>query len=50
MNGKWIEVDEQTLYNFTVWVAQSPAELKDEVTMAIEKFIKNHLVKLDSKS
>ncbi len=50
MNGKWIEVDKQKLYNFTVWIAQSPAELKDEVVMAVEKFIKNYLVKLDSKS
>ena len=47
MNGKWIEVDEQTLYNFTVWIAQSPAELKDSVIMGIEKFIKSYLVKLD---
>jgi death on curing protein len=48
MNGKWIEVDTQTLYNFTVWIAQSPAELKDEVVMGIEKFVKNYLVKLES--
>ena len=49
-NGKWLKVDTQEFYNFTVWVAQSPAILKDEVVMAIEKFIKSHLVKLDSKS
>src|SRR3989337_945022 len=23
-NGKWLKVDTQELYNFTVWVAQSP--------------------------
>jgi death-on-curing protein len=50
INNKWIEVDEQTLYNFTVWIAQSPAELKNEVVMGIEKFIKSNLVKLDCKS
>jgi len=49
-NGKWLAADAQELYNFTVWVAQSPAELKDEVVMGIEKFIKSHLVKLESKS
>ena len=49
-NGKWLKVDTQEFYNFTVWVAQSPAMLKDEVVMAIEKFTKSHLVKLDSKS
>jgi prophage maintenance system killer protein len=48
-NGKWLAVDSQELYNFTVWVAQSPAVLKDEVVMGIEKFIKSHLVKLESK-
>jgi death-on-curing protein len=49
-NGKWLEVDAQELYNFTVWVAQSPAVLKDEVVMGIEKFIKNHLIKLETKN
>ena len=49
-NGKWLAADAQELYNITVWVAQSPAELKDEVVMGIEKFIKSHLVKLESKS
>lgn len=50
MNGKWLKVDTQSLYNFTVWIAQSPAELKNEVVMGIEKFIKSYIVKLDSKS
>ena len=49
-NDKWLAVDSQELYNFTVWVAQSPAVLKDEVVMGIEKFIKSHLEKLESKS
>ena len=49
-NGKWLAADAQELYNFTVWVAQSPAILKDEVVMGVEKFIKSHLVKLESKS
>ena len=47
-NGKWFTVDAQSLHNFTVWVAQSPAELKDEVVKGIEKFIKTHLVKLNN--
>jgi death-on-curing family protein len=42
-NGKWLRVDIQEFYNFTVWVAQSPAELKDEVIMGIERFVGNHL-------
>jgi len=45
-NKKWIKVDTQELYNFTIWVAQSPPRLKDETVRAIEKFIKMHLVEL----
>jgi death on curing protein len=44
-NGKWIRADTQELYNFTVWVAQSPSGLKDPVVDAIQKFIRTHLVK-----
>ena len=44
-NGKWIKADPQELYNFTVWVAQSPSELREEVVAAIQKFIRNHLSK-----
>ncbi len=43
-NGKWIRVDTQELYNFTVWVAQSPSRVKDQVIDAIQKFIEMHLV------
>ena len=42
-NGKWLEADTQELYNFTVWVAMSPAEFKEQVVSAIQKFIRNHL-------
>ena len=45
-NGKWLKIDNQSFYNFTVWVAQSPAELKEEVVIGIEKFIRSHLTNL----
>jgi death on curing protein len=45
-NGKWFKSDIQELYNFTIWVAQSPSQLKDETVLGIEKFIKTHLVTL----
>lgn len=45
-NGKWMKVDTQELYNFTVWVAQSPRRVKEEVVKAIEKFLKAHMVGL----
>ncbi len=45
-NKKWIKVDTQELYNFAVWVAQSPAKVKDETVMAIEKFLKTYVVSM----
>ncbi len=44
LNEKWLEADIQELYNFTVWVAGSPADLKDEVVSAIRKFLDLHIV------
>ena len=45
-NNKWLEVDNQELYNFAVWVTQSPPKLKKEVGRGIEKFLKDSLVAL----
>lgn len=45
-NGKWLKVDTQELYNFTMWIAQSPAKLKAEAIKAVEKFITSYLVEL----
>lgn len=42
-NGKWLTVDTQELYNFTVWVAQSPSGSKKFVVGALEHFIKKNL-------
>lgn len=42
-NNKWLIADIQELYNFTVWIAQSPSQFKDESVKAIEKFLKSHL-------
>ncbi len=43
-NKKWLKVDNQGLYNFTVWVAQSPSNLKTEVVLGVEKFIKTYII------
>jgi death-on-curing protein len=45
-NKRWLKVDAQELYNFTVWVAQSPARLKDETVKAVAKFLKIHMEKI----
>jgi len=42
-NGKWLKADTQEMYNFTVWVAQSPSRFKEQVVAAIQKFIRDHL-------
>ncbi len=43
-NGKWISVDTQELYNFTMWIAQSPPGAKEETVKATEKFLRRHLI------
>jgi death-on-curing family protein len=42
-NKKWIKADSQELFNFTIWIAQSPARYKAEAVRAIEKFLKDHI-------
>lgn len=43
-NKKWIEVSAQELYNFSIWVASSPAMAKDQTVDAIREFLKKYLV------
>lgn len=45
-NGKWIRVDAQEFYSFTVWVASSPPKVKDETVKAVEKFLKAYICSL----
>ncbi|MBI5401488.1 type II toxin-antitoxin system death-on-curing family toxin [Candidatus Wolfebacteria bacterium] len=45
-NGGWLRVDNQELYNFAKWVAESNPKLKEETVKAAEKFIKTYFVKL----
>ncbi|MBE0478868.1 type II toxin-antitoxin system death-on-curing family toxin [Candidatus Aerophobetes bacterium] len=49
-NKKWLKVDTYQLYQFTVWIASSPAQLKNEVVKSIESFLRLHLVNTNSKS
>lgn len=41
-NNRWLYVDNREFYNFAVWVASSPAELKDQTVDAVIAFIKKH--------
>jgi len=45
VNDKWLKADTQEMYNFTVWVAQSPSRFKEQVVAAIQTFVRDHLVK-----
>lgn len=45
-NKKWLQVDNQELYNFARWVAESNPKLKDETIKATQKFIKSYMVDL----
>src|SRR4030067_1724122 len=47
-NKKWLKADIQELYNFTVWIAQSPPQFKDEVVKAIEKFLRTHVKEISN--
>lgn len=44
INGKWLNIDNQGLYNFALWVAQSSPEFKDQVVSSINKFVKTHII------
>lgn len=48
INGYWLKMDTQTLYNRAVWVASSPHDAKDQAVKYIEKFIKTSIVKRTS--
>lgn len=47
-NKKWLRVDNQELYNFARWVAESNPKLKKETVAAIEKFIKTYMINLQN--
>ena len=44
LNKKWLKVDQQEFYNFAIWIASSPAALKDEAIKGTEKFLKKYLI------
>ncbi len=46
LNNKWLRVDNKELYNFAVWIAESPSSLKQSVVYAIESFIGKNMIKL----
>jgi death-on-curing family protein len=45
INGHWLKMDAQTLYNRALWVASSPPDAKNEAVKYIEKFVRTSIVK-----
>lgn len=45
-NKKWLKVNTQELYNFTMWIAESPPKYKEEILRAIQKFLRTYMVGL----
>ena len=45
-NSKWLNADNQVLYNFAKWVAESAPSVKAATVQAIKKFLGDHLADL----
>jgi len=43
-NDKWLKIENQELYNFAKWVAESNPKVKEETIAAINKIIGQHIV------
>lgn len=43
-NDKWLKADLKVLYNFAMWVAESPSDAKREVMNYISKFLEKYMV------
>lgn len=43
-NDKWLRIDNQELYNFAKWVAESNPKVKDQTVDAIKTIIKRYLI------
>ncbi|TXH07419.1 MAG: type II toxin-antitoxin system death-on-curing family toxin [Candidatus Moraniibacteriota bacterium] len=45
-NKKWLRVDNQELYNFAKWVAESNPKLRSATVSAVETFFETYMVDL----
>jgi death-on-curing family protein len=48
LNGKWLSIEQNSLYQLTVRVASSEAKAKDAIIAEITKLIRYHLINLGS--
>jgi death-on-curing protein len=47
INKKWLKVNNQEMYNFAKWVAESNARLNEGTVVAIETFLQTYIVDLE---
>ena len=47
LNGKWIDVSNQELYNFAVWVASSPPQVMEKTVEAVMSFLEKNIEAYD---
>ena len=45
INGQWLRIDNQVLYNFAKWVAASNPILKDKAIESVEIILKKYTIK-----
>lgn len=48
LNKKWLKIPKEQLYRVARWVAESEAEFKDGVMLAIKKLVKKNLIDVDN--
>ncbi|MFH1664853.1 MAG: type II toxin-antitoxin system death-on-curing family toxin [Candidatus Omnitrophota bacterium] len=48
-NGQWLKVDLKVLYNFAMWVAESPGDAKEDVVNYTQKFLGKYIVPFEGK-
>ena len=46
LNGKWVDILNESLYRFAVWVAESMPEMKAGTVLAIKDFIVKNTISL----
>jgi len=49
-NGKWLKMDNQRLYNFAKFVAESDPQVKDSMVKLIEEFIAKNISDLSKRT
>jgi death on curing protein len=44
LNNRWLKADIEEVYSFAMWIAESPSGAKEGTLLAIESFLKKHVL------